>query len=105
MWAALMSAVHSMVDLWAAYTLLQGIILVLLVFRWAGNSTRVSVVSLPVCAKRHGMIAEICSSSECRSSILRQVCMRLLSCRLHVQAVPKEGNTLHLHSQQPWSCS
>jgi hypothetical protein len=35
-WASLMAAVHSMVDLWAAYTLFQGIILVLLVFRWAG---------------------------------------------------------------------
>jgi len=33
-WAGLMGGVHRMADLWAAYTLLQGIILVLLIFRW-----------------------------------------------------------------------
>lgn len=33
-WAGLMGGVHRMADLWAAYTLLQGVILVLLIFRW-----------------------------------------------------------------------
>jgi hypothetical protein len=32
-WAAVIGGLHSMVDLWAAYTTLQGFILVLLVFR------------------------------------------------------------------------
>jgi hypothetical protein len=32
-WAELLGGVHSMADLWAAYTTLQGVILVLLIFR------------------------------------------------------------------------
>lgn len=37
-WAGLMADVHSMAGLWAAYTLLQGIILVLLIFRCVASS-------------------------------------------------------------------
>lgn len=39
-WASLMGSVHSMADLWAAYTLLQGIILVLLILRWVACVVR-----------------------------------------------------------------
>lgn len=33
-WAGLMAAVHRMTQLWAAYTLLQGLVLVLLIIKW-----------------------------------------------------------------------
>lgn len=38
--ARLLAGVHSMSELWSAYTLVQGIVLIMLVFRWVSGQCR-----------------------------------------------------------------
>lgn len=52
-WAQLLGSMHIMTDLWAAYTTLQGVVLVLLVFRWVYKlHVTCTHFSTPVCTSK-----------------------------------------------------